>query len=251
VDDDGTAEHPLAGGGMGGAVRVGRTVRRPAGPWTPTVQRLLAHLRDRGVTEVPEALGVDAAGRDVTSYLPGTVPQYPLPPWVWTDDVLVEAARVLRRVHDATAGFDRSGAVWRLPAHEPAEVVCHNDAAPYNLVLRDGHVTGLIDWDTAAPGPRAWDLAYLAYRLVPLGPAAADPGPVPLPERARRLRLLCQAYGGPTTADVLAVVPRRLRELAAFTRDRADGDAELLGHAAAYTADARWVADRGRALAAT
>jgi hypothetical protein len=244
---------------MGGAVRVGATVRRPAGPWTPTVQRLLAHLRARGVTEVPEPLGVDAAGRDVTSYLAGTVPQYPLPSWVWTDDVLAEAARLLRRVHDASVDFDRGGAVWRLPAHEPAEVVCHDDAAPYNLVLRDGHVTGLIDWDTAAPGPRAWDLAYLAYRLVPLGPAAADPavsGPsasdaalLALPERARRLRLMCRAYEGPAPDEVLAVVPERLRELAAFTRDRAQGDARLLGHAAAYTADARWVAEASRALA--
>ncbi|NYH91215.1 aminoglycoside phosphotransferase (APT) family kinase protein [Actinopolymorpha rutila] len=26
----------------------------------------------------------------------------------------------------------------------------------------------LVDWDTAAPGPRMWDLAYLAYTLVPL-----------------------------------------------------------------------------------
>jgi hypothetical protein len=250
---------------MGGAVRVGATVRRTAGPWRPTVQRLLAHLRARGVTEVPEPLGVDTAGRDVTSYLPGTVPQYPLPSWVWTDDVLVEAARLLRRVHDASVDFDRGGAVWRLPAHEPAEVVCHDDAAPYNLVLRDGHVTGLVDWDTAAPGPRVWDLAYLAYRLVPLGPAAADPAAsgsaasdaaasgaaaIPLPERARRLRLLCGAYDGPAPAEVLAVVPERLRELAAFTRERAQGDAELLGHAASYTADARWVAEAGLALAA-
>jgi len=61
VDDDGAGEEPLTGGTMGGAVRVGETVRRRAGPWTPTVQRLLAHLRRRGVL----------------SHLPDVVPQHP------------------------------------------------------------------------------------------------------------------------------------------------------------------------------
>lgn len=48
VPDRGTAgdlEEPLAGGNMAGEVRrVGTTVRRWAGPWTPAVHRLLRHL---------------------------------------------------------------------------------------------------------------------------------------------------------------------------------------------------------------
>jgi len=180
------AETRLPGGGMGGAVRAGGTVRRAAGPWTPTVQHLLAHLRAAGVAGVPAPLGVDDRGRDVTEHVPGDVPRYPLPAWVWRDEVLADAAALLRRVHDASASFDRSGAVWRLPPREPAEVVCHSDTSPDNMVFRDGRLVALIDWDTAAPGPRTWDLAYLAYRLVPLGPAGADPGPLPVPERRRR-----------------------------------------------------------------
>ena len=31
-----------------------------------------------------------------------------------------------------------------------------------------GHPVALIDWDFAAPGPRAWDVAFAAYRFVPL-----------------------------------------------------------------------------------
>jgi hypothetical protein len=35
---------PLGGGNMSsGVVRVGDTVRRPAGPWTPAVHALLTH----------------------------------------------------------------------------------------------------------------------------------------------------------------------------------------------------------------
>jgi hypothetical protein len=241
----------LPGGGMGGAVRSGDTVRRAAGPWTPTVQRLLAHLRAAGVPGVPAPLGVDDRGRDVTGLVPGDVPAYPLPDWLWRDHVLADAAALLRRVHDASASFDRAGAVWRLPAREPAEVICHSDSSPDNLVFRDGRLVALIDWDTAAPGPRVWDLAYLAYRLVPLGPAGADPRPVPLDERRRRLDLLCRAYGGVAPREVLDVVPVRLRTLARFTRDRADGDARLLGHVALYLDDAAWVESRAAALGGT
>lgn len=245
---DDARETPLPGGGMDGAVLSAGTVRRTAGPWTPTVQRLLAHLHAHGVDGVPRPLGVDERGRDVTGYVTGEVPAYPMPAWVWDDGVLLDAAALLRRVHDATATFDRTDAVWRLPAREPAEVVCHQDAAPYNMVFRGVRLVGLIDWDTAAPGPRVWDLAYLAYRLVPLGPAGADPGPVAVEERRRRLGLLCRAYGGVDAAEVLATVVVRLRELARFTAERAGGDVDLLGHVDLYLRDAAWVGEHAPAL---
>jgi hypothetical protein len=42
----------LAGGNVGGAVRVGSSVRRVTGPWTPAVHALLAHLQGR-VPHIP------------------------------------------------------------------------------------------------------------------------------------------------------------------------------------------------------
>ena len=56
------AEIPLTGGTLNTVVRVGDTVRRPAGPWTPTVQALLRHVRDRGFDLAPEPLGFDDLG---------------------------------------------------------------------------------------------------------------------------------------------------------------------------------------------
>ena len=225
------------GGTMGGAVRVGDTVRRPAGPWSPTIQRLLGHLREQGATWAPEPLGLDEEGRDNVAFMPGMVPQYPLPEWVWSDAVLLRAVQYLGELHEASRTFDTAGATWQLPAHEPAEVICHNDFAPYNMVFHDGRLRAVIDWDTASPGPRVWDLAYLAYRLVPL--TGGDAGT----ERARRLRLLCRAYGHRVEpADLLPVVVRRLHDLADFSEARATDDRpELRDHADLYRRDAAWI----------
>ncbi|MFI6079381.1 phosphotransferase enzyme family protein [Actinoplanes sp. NPDC051343] len=241
------AEEALPGGNMGGAVRVGLTVRRPADVWSPTIQRLLRHLREQGLRWVPQPLGTDERGRDNVSYLPGVVPQYPLPDWVWTQDVLNDAGTYLAKLHQVSRNFDTTGAVWQLPAHQPAEVICHNDFAPYNMVFTGQRLTGVIDWDTASPGPRAWDLAYLAYRLVPLtDPDNGDAISSDRPERARRLRLLCDAYGhGLQPAEVLAVAVQRLHDLAAFIEARADqGQDHLRSHVELYRRDATWITAR-------
>lgn len=199
--------------------RVGDTMRREAGPWTVTIHDLLRHVRANGVPWVPEPQGRDRDGREMVSYMEGEVPGYPMPAWVWEEAVLVRAAAMLREYHDATAGFPQDGP-WRLPAHEPVEVICHNDFAPYNLVFHDGIPVGAIDFDTASPGPRVWDLAYLAYRLVPLtAPENPDVPPTPEDTRAARLERLCAAYSGPSPSAVREVVPARLDELATLGRD--------------------------------
>ncbi len=250
------AEEPLAGGNSTTVVRRGDTVRRTAGPWTPTIQALLRHLRAQGVTGVPEPLGTDEQGREVLSFLPGDVAHYPLPEWVWDESVLRDAGALLRRVHDASVGFldARTAApVWQTAPHEPAEVVCHNDVAPYNMVFRDGTLVGLIDFDTASPGPRIWDLAYLGYRLAPLVADAGDSEGSDVVGRLdslARLDVLVAAYGMPySRREILSVVVARLDELAAFTDERASvtGRDDFREHAAMYRADARHIA----ALAAT
>lgn len=229
----------LSGGNMSHPVRVGDVVHRDAGPWTPTVHRLLEHLHARGVTWVPRPVGM-SDGREVITYLDGTVPRDPMPDWTRTDAALVAAARRLAAVHRATADFYRRGAVWQLPAHEPPEVVCHNDFAPYNLVFDGRHrLIGVIDWDTASPGPRLWDLGYLAYRMVPLGR-----DPMPIAERRRRLRLLCDAYGPEATSEATAPAALdRVRDMAEFTAARAAaGNTAVAGHVQHYVDDAAWLA---------
>ena len=208
--------------------RDGDSVLRPAGPWTASVHALLSHLRASGVDWVPEPRATADPARAAVSWLEGDVPAYPMPDWVWAPAVLDRAARMLRELHDATAGFERTGRTWALPAREPDEVICHNDFAPYNLVFRDGLPVGAIDFEAAAPGPRAWDLAYLAYRLVPLA-APSNPDLPAQPDPPARFTRLCTAYGDIDPAAVLALVPERLRTLA---------ETAPPAHAELYLADA-------------
>ncbi|SDN03513.1 aminoglycoside phosphotransferase family protein [Allokutzneria albata] len=212
-------EEVLSGGNMTSVVKVRDTVRRASGPWTPAVHALLGHLRRRGFDRAPEALGVDERGRENISLLPGSVATYPLPEHVLSDRTLVAVAELLREYHDATADFvPPTGAHWQWPSHEPVEVLCHNDFAPYNLMFEGDRLTGVIDFDTASPGPRVWDLAYTAYRFVPLTDPANPDVPYPgIAEQRRRLELFVRSYGfAITPADVVEVAIRRLRELVDF-----------------------------------
>ncbi|MDI1463848.1 phosphotransferase [Catellatospora sp. KI3] len=217
-------------GGVNEVERVGRFVHRPVGPWTPAVHALLRHLRAAGFTQAPAVHGHDGAGREVLDFIAGEVPDYPLPEYVRTDAALVAVGTLLRRLHDATAGFTPPpDAVWQLPPRKPAEVVCHGDLAPYNCVFRGGELVAAIDFDTAHPGPRLWDVAYTAYRFVPLsGPGNPD-FTAPLPEQLRRLRLLSDAYGldAADRRRLPGTAVRRVRALAGHIRDQA-----ALGHPA-------------------
>jgi hypothetical protein len=217
-------EEILAGGNMTAVVRVGDTVRRAAGPWTPTIHAFMRHLRANGFALAPEPLGMDERGREIISLLPGAPAAYPLPEFAWSDATLIAAGRTLRAFHDASRGFD--GARWQWPAHEPREVICHNDFAPYNLMFEDGRLTGVIDLDLASPGPRALDLAYTAYRFVPLTDPANPDAPFPgVGEQRRRLDVLCAAYGDQEPGEVVEYAAAKLREMVAFIeREAAAGD---------------------------
>ena len=79
-------------------VRVGDTVRRQAGPWTPTIHALLTHVRRQGFCHGPEPLGFDNEGREILTYIQGEAGRYPLPDWMWADEILLAAAKLLARV---------------------------------------------------------------------------------------------------------------------------------------------------------
>lgn len=204
---NGLSEQPLAGGNVSsGLVRVGDTVRRPAGPWSASVDALLTHLERVGFDGAPKALGYDERGRQVLSFVAGPVDASPADLDRYR---LREVGVLLRRFHDAAATFvPPAGAIWNVAIPPDAEeLICHHDAAPWNLV-RGGTRLVLIDWDGAGPGSRMWDLAYAVNGFVPLSPEAALNADI----LAGRVASLVDGYGADDDqrSRLVSLLPRRV-----------------------------------------
>ena len=178
----------------GEIVKVGSTVRRPTGPHTETIHRFLDFLHGSGFAGSPEVYGIDGRGREILDYIEGPVVWPESPGLVSTDDDLEEVASTISEFHSVSARFVRSPLdSWSNLASDrkaDAEVICHNDIAPWNLI-RAERSWAFIDWDLAAPGRRIWDLAWTAHTLIPLWP---DSGLINT-DIARRLRVFLVAYG--------------------------------------------------------
>ena len=172
-------------------MRVGDTVRRPAGGSSEFVSRLLLHLEHTGFAGAPRFMGYDEQGRETLSFIDGEVPS-DCRSLVWRDDQIRAAMRLLRSFHDHTAGSALAGS---------EEVVCHNDFGPWNLVWREGMPAAIIDFDNAAPGCRMDDLAYAARKHLNLGLLS-----LPIAEQARRVAVLARAYGIEPDATLVAGV---------------------------------------------
>lgn len=243
-------ERPLDGGNLGGAVRVGNTVRRSAGPWTGSVHALLHHLEAKGFPGAPRALGRDDRGREVLTFLDGTTvgSTKPWPGWVHRDSTLDDVSAWMREYHAAVADFiPPADAIWRVGATwEPGLIIGHNDAAPYNAAWRHDALVGFFDWDFAGPVTPDWDLAYSAFSWVPLHARSVvtAEGFTDLAGRPRRLRRFLDGYGWSGTLETFLDVVRTrvhahatdLRRLAAagdppFVQLVADGHADRIDDA--------------------
>jgi hypothetical protein len=246
-------------GGVNQILRTGDTVHRPVGSWTPLVHGLLRYVRAAGFTGAPVVHGIDAEGREELSFIAGEVSNYPLSPAAKSPEALTSAARLLRAYHDATTGYSGLESTgWMMPNRQPIEVVCHGDFAPYNTVLDGDRVIGVIDFDTAHPGPRVWDLAYAIYRWAPLaGPTNFDSFGT-LTEQVSRARLFCDVYGlgDADRARLVDTVVDRLETLVGFMRARAaDGNAAFQshlddGHDRLYLRDAEYVREHQNVIEA-
>ena len=202
-------EIELTGGRIhASVVRIGDTVRRPTGPWTPTIHAYLRHLEERGYRGSPRVLGLDDTGREVLTFVEGTVASSSswtrghanhVPAGGHSDEVLVEVGHLIRELHHAAADFRPTDPVWREHAYAmlPAEIPCHADLGPHNTVYRDGWPVAFIDWDGARPNEPLLEVGAAAWQYVPLFDDAycAEMGFSEAPDRCARLRLFGEAYG--------------------------------------------------------
>lgn len=201
------SEIPLAGGQINSVVRVGDTVRRATTRDMSLQHALFAHLAAKGFAGAPRFLGHDEQGREMLTFMRGDV-FYDKDDF--SDAQLVAAARLLRAYHDATSDFPPVIAAG-------AEVMCHNDWTPANTTCTDDLPSGLIDFDTARPGTRLWDLAYSTWMWLGL----AEPVWTPEDQR-RRLALFVTAYDHPTCTQALvaATIPTRQAGRIHFARQK-------------------------------
>jgi hypothetical protein len=251
----------LSGGNTGVVVRVGDTVRRQAGHWTPAVHALLGHLESVGFDAAPRALGTDAQGREVASYLEGVAGTLG-PELLAPEFQTVEACRAIgawvRAFHDAQAGFEPDPSLpWRVVPGRPlraGEVVVHHDVGTYNTVLRPDGSFAVIDFDFASPGRPVEDLAYVLWSWTPLwhdrSAVRREMGAVTMADRLHKFAAVLDGYGA--GAGLRAQVPdavlqcmtdhsRTVEDLAA------QGDPAFVrmvreGHAERPRRDAEWFA---------
>jgi hypothetical protein len=185
-------------------------------------------VRQAGFEGASSPVGIDADGRERLVFIDGEVPLPPYPDWSQSDAALVSVARLLRRLHDASRGFDAQGLTWDAALADPAggTLVCHNDVCPENVVFRDGTAVALLDFEFAAPGRPVYDLAHLARLCVPiedeidqarLGWRPAD--------RPARLRLVADAYGleRDGRAELLRAMHDAIARVETAVRHRVDG----------------------------
>lgn len=245
-------------------MRVGDTVRRATGPWTPAVHALLRHLDSTGFVASPRVLGIDERGREVLSYIEGETigDDDPWPDWWRGDATLVHAIGLLRRFHDVVATFEPPvDARWRFAGSSDAgATIVHGDWAPYNVVWRDGLVVGVIDWDLARPGDPLDDLAFAAWLWAPLHHpamiAGGEFGPWEDAERERRLRLVVETYGLEDRAGFMERIVARMHasadgiEHAAAAGDEGMIRLRSLGVTDDVRRSARWAEAHARQLTA-
>ncbi|WP_281543981.1 phosphotransferase [Grimontia sp. SpTr1] len=237
-------------GGREGIYRVRNQVIRPTNKTTQTIHSLLNHLHLQGFHHCPKPIALDHE-HEMVSFVEGQVYNYPLIGNIASKQALTSAAKLLRQMHDASASYIDSlkgNESWMLPAREPTEVICHGDYAPYNLVLNGQEAVGVIDFDTAHPAPRVWDLAYAIYCWAPFKTHEFDKMGT-LDDQIARSRMFCKAYGA--TQDMLINLPdvmiERLQALVSFMREEAGKGNEAFqqnledGHHLAYERDIQYI----------
>jgi Predicted aminoglycoside phosphotransferase len=206
-------------GNVGGVFKVGDTVHRPVGAWTPAVHALLEHLAPR-LPHVPRVLGFDEQGREVLDFMPGRVIEQPRESLSGTQ--IVSLVTWARDFHAAVADFSHPGP-WRyFPVPEPT-LIGHNDIAPYNSCFDGDDLVGVFDWDLSGPTNPLNELAFMAWNCVPLW---ADIG---ADNAARRLTMITETYGGFGPREVLLAVPGRIQlMIAGIVAAAAAGDPGMM-----------------------
>jgi hypothetical protein len=252
-------ENYLDGGREGKIKKSGEKVIRPANVWSPDVHRFLEFLISKGFEFVPKPIGFTDNNEEILSYVPGTAYNYPLPKIFMKDEMIIGAAKLLKKYHDISRDYMgelRGDEKWMLPEVCPAEVMCHGDFAPYNVTLIDEKPMGIIDFDTLHPGPAQWDIAYAVYRFVPFTSLENPDHYDDLVEQIRKAKVFLDAYGvaEKQREELPEMMVKRLTALVEFMVAEADdGNRDFEknledGHVTIYKNDINYIRGNERKI---
>lgn len=181
-----------------GTTRIGGTIRRRTGPWTPAVHAGLQHLQNFGLDATPAVLGFDQLNREKLSYLPGRL----VAAGQMLNEVqLAEVASWTLRLHEALRGFSHNGP-FRGETPEGATMFGHNYLDQRNLCFAGNRLVGVVGWDFLGPSTAPLELAWLVWSTAPLG------GVTKPDIAARRVCIVAQTYDIDPFAILDAVQPR-------------------------------------------
>jgi hypothetical protein len=242
----------LDGGREGKIKKSGDKVIRPANVWSPDVHKFLEFLISKEFDLVPKPYGITEDNEEILSYVPGTAVNFPLPVIYMNDEMIIGAAKLLKKYHDIGRNYLnklRGDEKWMLPEIKPVEVMCHGDFASYNVTLIGGKPMGMIDFDTLHPGPALWDIAYAVYRWVPFTSPENPDHYDDINEQIRKMKVFLDAYG--VTAEQREELPtmmvNRLTALVEFiTTEAEDGNRDYAknieaGHVNVYRNDINYI----------
>jgi aminoglycoside phosphotransferase (APT) family kinase protein len=151
-------EIPLSGGKITkGVVKKDNYVLRPCCPNSPFVHNVLKWLELKECSISPRFIGLDNTGREIITYLEGTVPNNL---GFFNNNQLVEAGKIIKKLHTILSDF---------PNCLSGQTVCHNDLSPCNFIFKNELPYAVFDWDAAEINDPLNDVAYAVWMWCDIG----------------------------------------------------------------------------------
>lgn len=197
----------LVGGTLNNTMTDGLQVRRDLSPWSTSVHKYLTFLNQKKCPLVPKLIKVDSK-YEYHEKLPGTSLLHPWPDTIKNLSWMKSVAHWLKEYHAVARQYKvqpSDNFLWEQQKTSAALFLCHGDLGPWNFLVSNGVLSGVIDWDLLRPGEPIDDLAQIAIEHVPLRPPTEQTmgSDVPFKNLKERLKTLCIHYDALSEKELL------------------------------------------------